>query len=644
VPVSDAFRTRFDALSAQLRYLPRTGRLIWEATRGWSVAWVSILVLLGLSPLATVTLTKRLVDSIVAATRTGGATWTTLRPALLFALLLALITVLSELLQGALEWVRTAQSELIQDHISRLVHTKSVEVDLAFYESPEYFDSLYRARDEAGTRPLALLDNLGGMVQNLVSLLGFAGLIAAYGPVLLIAMILSTLPAIYIVTRYNWLNHDWWHQTTAERRWIQYYDQKFTASANAAELRLFRLGARFQSAYRNLRTKLRVQKLALVRKQSIARMAAALFSVAVGGLSMGWMGWRALRGGGTLGDLVLFYQVLMGSQSLMRAFTGSFGQVYSNSLFLGSLFQFLDLKPSISDPPVPKPAPHALKHGIRFDDVTFHYPGSERQALQNFSVSIPAGKIVAIVGPNGAGKSTLLKLITRFYDPAEGRISIDGIDLRDMGLEDLRQMMSVLFQIPVSYDASASENIAIGDTSHEADPASITCAAISAGAHEIISTLPQGYATPLGKSFAMGNELSAGEWQRIAMARAFLRRSPIILLDEPTSFMDSWAEADWFDRLRSLAEGRTAIVITHRFTIAMRADLIHVLQQGRLIESGTHVELLAVRGSYAASWRQQMQMDSVEEPAIDPAAAAATAAGPHLNSHPARFNSRRARY
>jgi ATP-binding cassette, subfamily B, bacterial len=614
VPAADAFTTRFNALRSQLRYLPRTWKLIWDATRGWSAAWLAILVLLGLSPLATVAITKRLVDSVVTATRAGGATWDTLRPALLLGFLLAIITILSELLQGALEWVRTAQSELIQDYISRLVHLKSVEVDLAFYESPEYFDCLYRARDEASTRPVALLENLGGMVQSAVSLLGFAGLIALYGPALLIAMILSTLPAIYIVTRYNWLNHDWWHQTTAERRWIQYYDQKFTNPANAAELRLFRLGGRFQTAYQSLRTRLRLQKLELVRKQSFARMAAALFSVAVGGISIGWMGWRTLRGGGTLGDLVLFYQVLMGSQSLMRALTGSFGQVYSNSLFLGSLFQFLDLKPAITGPAKPLPAPLSLKYGIRFENVTFHYPGSERQALRNFSLLIPAGRIIAIVGPNGAGKSTLLKLITRFYDPAEGTVTIDGTDVRDMGLEDLRRMMSVLFQIPVSYDASAAENIAVGDLTLDSDSASIQSAAVSAGAHEIISSLPHGYSTPLGKSFAMGNDLSAGEWQRIAMARAFLRRAPVILLDEPTSFMDSWAEADWFDRLRSLAAGRTAIVITHRFTIAMRADLIHVLQQGRLIESGTHSELLAAGGSYAASWRQQMQMDSIEEP------------------------------
>jgi ATP-binding cassette subfamily B protein len=320
------------------------------------------------------------------------------------------------------------------------------------------------------------------------------------------------------------------------------------------------------------------------------------------------MSWRTLRGSGTLGDVILFYQALMGSQSLVRAMTGNLGQVYNNSLFLTSLFEFLDLQPAIVNSPAALPAPTSLDRGIRFENVTFHYPGSERAALHNFNLTIPANKVVAIVGQNGAGKSTLLKLLARFYDPKEGSITLDGVDVREFSLDELRRMVSVLFQIPVTYDASAEENIAVGDLSRHCEPATIREAAVNAGAHDVISRLPQGYQTPLGKSFAMGNDLSAGEWQRIAMARAFLRRSPIILLDEPTSFMDSWAEAEWFDRLRQLASGRTAVVITHRFTIAMRADLIHVMHNGHVIQSGTHTDLLETGGLYAESWRQQMEL------------------------------------
>jgi len=593
-------------MRAQVSSFPRVWRLIWDAARGWTAAWASVLILLGLAPLATVTLTKHLVDSLVAASR-GGVSWDSARPALIAGALIAAVAIVSELLQGLLEWIRTAQSELIQDHISSLVHQQSVRVDLAFYESPEYFDCLYRARDEAASRPTALLDNLGGMLQNTVTLAGLAGLVLSYGPILVGAMFFSMAPAVFVVVRYNWLNHDWWHATTSNRRWIQYYEQKLTGPAYAAELRLLGLGERFRSAWKSLRQRLRGEKLRLVRRQNVARICAALLSLGVGALALGWMSWRTLRGSGTLGDVILFYQALMGSQSLMRAMTGNLGQVYSNSLFLSSLFEFLDLKPAVTDAPQTIPAPARVTRSIRFEDVTFGYPGAERTALRNFNLVIPAGKIVAIVGPNGAGKSTLLKLLARFYDPTAGRILVDDVDLKQIPLQELRQMVSVLFQMPVTYDASAAENIAVGDLKRQHDAASLRSAAVSAGAHEVISRLPQGYETPLGKAFDQGNELSSGEWQRVAMARAFLRKAPVILLDEPTSFMDSWAEAEWFESLRKLASGRTAAVITHRFTIAMRADLIHVMRDGRVIESGTHRELLDADGFYAESWKLQME-------------------------------------
>jgi ATP-binding cassette subfamily B protein len=248
-----------------------------------------------------------------------------------------------------------------------------------------------------------------------------------------------------------------------------------------------------------------------------------------------------------------------------------------------------------------------LREGLRFQQVTFCYPGSEQATLQDFSLTIPAGQIVAIVGANGAGKSTLLKLLCRFYDPQAGRILLDGVDLRDLALKDLRRLITVLFQSPVPYQTSAAQNIALGDLAETPSPEEIESAARSAGVHEILARLPQGYETPLGKWFANGTELSAGEWQRLALARAFLRRAQLIVLDEPTSALDSWAEADWFERFRILAKGRTAIVITHRFTIARRADMIHVMDMGRIVESGTHDDLLAREGLYAQSWFVQVQ-------------------------------------
>jgi ATP-binding cassette subfamily B protein len=319
------------------------------------------------------------------------------------------------------------------------------------------------------------------------------------------------------------------------------------------------------------------------------------------------MVWRALLGLVTLGDLALFYQVLNRGQSLLRSLLENAGQIYANTLFLGNLFEFLDLEPRVVDPPRPIPLPAALRKGLRFEEVTFYYPGSARAVLQHFNLTIPAGQITAIVGANGAGKSTLLKLLCRFYDPQAGRVTLDGVDIRNLPVKELRRMMTVLFQWPVPYQTTAAQNIALGDLCIEPRAAELESAARSAGAHELIGRLPQGYDTPLGKWFANGLELSVGEWQRLALARAFLRRAPIIVLDEPTSALDTWAEADWFDRFRVLAYGRTAVIITHRFTIAKRADMIHVMDEGQIVEAGPHDDLLAQGGLYAQSWFTQVE-------------------------------------
>jgi ATP-binding cassette subfamily B protein len=576
---------------------------VWSAAPHHASLWAALLVFQGLLPIGTVYLTRSLVNALVGAVRSS-APLSGARSVLLPMAAMAALLLLAEVAGVLARWVRTAQAERIYDYISRLIHQKSVAVDLAFYDNAEFYDHLHRARSEGGYRPVELLENLGGMLQNGITLVSMLAVLIPFGLWLPGALLVSTLPALYIVLRHALDQHYWRLRATSDERRTWYYDWVLTAVEAAAEVRLFGLGGHFQSAFQTLRVKLRTERLRLVGKQGVAELLAGLFALVTAGAALVWMAWRAYRHQVTLGDLALFYQAFQQGMRLSRSLLDEVGHLYANTLFLGNLFEFLELEPKVLSPAIAKALP-PLRHAIRFHGVSFCYPGTTRLALRDLDLEIPSGRITALVGANGAGKSTLIKLLCRFYDPDDGRIEIDGADLRTLDLDWLRSCITVLFQQPVHYNATVAENIALGDLASAPDRSAIQTAAQAAGADEIIRKLPSGYDHLLGRWFENGTELSGGEWQRIALARAFLRQAPILLLDEPTSEMDPWAEYDWLQRFRNLAAGRTTVVITHRFSTARIADMIHVLSDGRIIERGSHDELISAGGRYAQGWIAQ---------------------------------------
>lgn len=582
----------------QLPFLPRAFALVRESAGPW--VWVSLglLVAEGLLPLAPVLLIKALVEALVQGHG--------LRSVLGLVGLLGLSLLLGQVLGSLSQWVRSLQSERIQDHVQGLIQSQAQRLDLGSLETPEYYDQLHRAKVDALTRPLLLLENLGALAQNGLTLLVMAALLLRFATWLPLLLLASMVPALWVVARSTLRQHAWRKRSTPRDRKARYLDWILTERESAMELRLFNLGGHYQRAFQALRARLRGEQASLAGQQMRGELLAG--TAAVGGVVLGfaWMVSRTQSSHSSLGDLALFAQVFYQGQRLLHTVLRQAGEIFRNMLFLENLFEFLDLSPKITDPPPPHAVLPQSSPSLQFEGVRFRYPGSDHLALDQFDLHVAPGAVVAIVGGNGAGKSTLIKLLCRFYDPEEGRVRVNGQDVRELALDGLRRRITVLFQEPVHYHATAAENIAQSDLGALEDPGRIRAAARDAGADLPIERLASGYDTLLGHWFG-GTELSVGEWQRVALARAFLNPAPLLILDEPTSAMDSWAEGDWLGRFRQLAAGRTVVLITHRFTTAMKADRIHVMDRGRIIEAGSHAELLAQNGSYAQSWRRQME-------------------------------------
>ncbi len=600
-------KTRFN----QLRYLPSVFKLVWGVTKGWTIAWVVLLLVQSLLPLLTIYLTRELVNTAATLVREGWQS-PTLQSVLIIGVLLGVLQIATALLSSLVIWVKTAQSDIVRDHISSLIQSKAVALDMSFYDSADYYDLLHRVRSDARQTPISLLQNIASLLQSGLTLLGMMAILVSYSVILPPVLFLSTLPGLWVLLKYSRRYNRWRLENTSRDRLSLYYDLLLTERDSAPEIRLFSLGAFYQHAYETIRTRMRVDRLIMNRDKMLSGLLATAVALLVAGGALLWMGWHIVQGLASLGDLAVFYQIFQTGQSLMQALMQNAGSIYESTLFVGDLFDFLELEPHVMASEQSLKTLPPLHESIEFENVSFRYPGSDRYALKDFSMTIPAGKIVALVGENGMGKTTLMKLLCRLYDPAEGRVLWDGQDLHDVAPDALHRQITMLFQEPYNYQETARHNIAVGDLSANPTLSAIEAAARAAEADELIRKLPKQYESMLGKWFG-GEELSVGQWQRVALARALIRQASLIILDEPTSAMDAWAETSWLNHMREITNGRTLIMITHRFTTAMHADLIYVLHENQLIEQGTHESLLAQGKRYAESWRDQMRHMDVEE-------------------------------
>lgn len=588
----------------RLKPLRRALGLVWESARGWTVAGAVLMLVQGLLPLLALYLTKLTVDAVTVGIRSPDKE-AALARVLLWIALTGLVALAAAALRAGAEIVREQQAQRVTDHVMDVIHRQSAAVDLAYYEDPRYHDTLYRAQQEAPHRPTRMVQSLTTIVQNGVSLLGLAGLLVFLHWGVALVLFVAVLPGIAVKLRNARKLHAWQASRTKIERRAWSFHWMLTGAAHAKELRVFGLGEVFRERYRQLREKLRQERMRLTMGRTgfdlVAQVGAILSLFGM----LAFVAWRTLLGLLTLGDMVMYYQAFQRAQGYLQEILGGMAGLYEDSLFLGNFEEFLALQPTVVGPADPPPVPRSSKAGFSVEGVSFRYPSSERPVLEDVRFSIGPGEVVALVGDNGSGKTTLAKLLCRLYDPTAGRIAIDGVDLRALDPEAFRREISVVFQDYVHYPLSARENVWIGDVACDPQGAAIRTAAEQAGAAPLLSGLPRGYETVLGGQFEDGVELSVGEWQKVALARAFLRDAQLVILDEPTSSMSARAEAEVFQAIRGLLDGRSALLVSHRFSTVRMADRICVLEQGRIVEQGTHDELVRLGGTYAGMYELQ---------------------------------------
>ena len=596
-------RGLFTQFGESLQHTRMTLQLVWRSSPTMTVALAALTLVGALVPLGVAYVGKRIVDAVVAHSRQGTLRWVLVE----LALVAAMATV-----QRGLSLVRSLLGARLGIDINVTILEKALGLGLRYFEDPEFYDKLTRARREASSRPIALVTESFGLVQSLITLTGYAALLVRFSAWSVLALFAATIPATVAEMRFSKLAFKVRNWRSPESRRLLYLEYVLANDEHAKEVKLFGLGPLLLDRYRKLSEQFYEEDRRLYMRRTKWTHTLSLVGTAAFYASYATMALLAAAGALTLGDMTMYVLAFRQGQQAFQSALAAIGSMYEHNLYMSNLWEYLRVAGEAARlPSLSSPSPDVLNagsSGIVLEDVGFRYPGKDAWALRHVSLSIPAGESLALVGENGAGKTTLVKLLTRLYEPTEGRIWLDGRELKAWDVGALRSRFGVLFQDYNQYQLKVRENVGLGSVEYMADEPRIGRAVERGGATEIVKGLAGGLDAPLGRWFQDGTELSGGQWQKIALARAFMREeADILVLDEPTASLDAEAEHAVFERFRALAQGRTTVVISHRFPTVRMARTIVVLEQGHIVEQGTHDELRALKGRYARMFELQAE-------------------------------------